>query len=367
MSARRPASTDPDAIGRRSRKNRGVVMRVSELLTNEAVIDRLRWVAVRGLCVLAVLAMCVAGPAQAQGGKPIRILVGFPPGGGTDSLARTLADGLKDELGAPVIVENRPGAGGQIAAQALKAAAPDGSTFFITHDHTISILPLVVKHPGFDPAQDFVPVAGFATFVNALALSPAAWDRGAGKTFGDYVASIRSQGGKSAVGVPAPASVPEFLVGVIARKFALDLVAVPYRGSAPMIADMLSGQIPAGIGSVPEFIENHRAGKLHVVAVLGGRRQPALPDVPTFAELGLAGFEDVPYYAFFAPAGTPQAAIDRFAAALLKVIAQPDVHAKLTAWGLTVTPMPQRELAQREHAYRDTWARIIRDSGFQPQ
>jgi len=167
--------------------------------------------------------------------------------------------------------------------------------------------------------------------------------------------------------VPAPASVPEFLVRVIAQKFSLDLVAVPYRGSAPMIADMLSGQIPAGIGSVPEFIENHRAGKLHVVAVLGGRRQAALPDVPTFAELGLAGFEDVPYYAFYAPAGTPQAAIDRFATALAKVIAQPDVHARLTSWGLTVTPMTQKVLAQRERAYRDAWARIIRDSGFQPQ
>ncbi len=321
-----------------------------------------RWLRVVG-ALLALAAMCV--PAHAA--TPVRILVGFPPGGGTDSIARLLADGLKDELGVPVIVDNRPGAGGQIAAQALKAAAPDGTTFFISHDHTISILPLVVKNPGFDPSRDFVPVAGFATFVNALALSPTAWDKGVRTSFGDYVGAIRSRGGQSAVGVPAPASVPEFLVSVIARKFALDLVAVPYRGSAPMIADMLSGQIPAGIGSVPEFIENHRAGKLHVVAVLGGQRQAALPDVPTFAELGLAGFEDVPYYAFYAPAGTPQASIDRFAAALMKVVAQPAVHAKLTGWGLTVMPMSQPVLAQRERAYRDTWARIIRDSGYQPQ
>lgn len=318
-----------------------------------------RWTRNIGFIAVALCLMC--SPVHAT--TPVRILVGFPPGGGTDSIARALADRLKDELGVPVIVENRPGAGGQIAAQALKAAAPDGTTFFISHDHTISILPLVVKNPGFDPSHDFVPVAGFATFVNALALSPAT----PGKNFNDYVTAIRSHGGKSAVGVPAPASVPEFLVRVIAQKFTLDLVAVPYRGSAPMIADMLSGQIPAGIGSVPEFIENHRAGKLHVVAVLGGKRQAALPDVPTFAELGLAGFGDVPYYAFFAPAGTPQASIDRFAAALMKVIALPEVHARLTGWGLTVTPMSQHVLAQRERAYRDAWARIIRDSGFQPQ
>lgn len=314
----------------------------------------------RALMLLS--ALFVVSTALAQG-RPIRILVGFPAGGGTDAIARTLAERLRDELQAPVIVENRPGAGGQIAAQALKAAAPDGTTYFISHDHTISILPLVVKNPGFDPAHDFVPVAGFATFVNALALSggtPA-------KTFKEYIAWVRNQGGRSAVGVPAPASVPEFLVKVIGEKYKLDLVSAPYRGSAPMIGDMLGNQIPAGIASVPELVENHKAGRLRVVTVLGPRRQSAMPEVPTFAELGLAGFEDVPYYAFFAPAGTPQAELDRFAAALAKAIAAPEVKDKLTAWGLSVGLMPARELAARERTYAQAWARIIRASGFQPQ
>ena len=313
----------------------------------------------RALLLLSALSV---GTAFAQG-RPIKVLVGFPAGGGTDAIARTLAEGLKDELNAPVIVENRPGAGGQIAAQALKAAAPDGTTVFISHDHTISILPLVTKNPGFDPTRDFVPIAGFATFVNALALSGGT----AAKTFNDYVAWVKSQSGKSAIGVPAPASVPEFLVKVIGEKYGVDLVAVPYRGSAPMIGDMLGNQIPAGIGSVPEFVENHKVGKLRVVAVFGPTRQAAMPEVPTFAELGLAGFEDVPYYAFFAPAGTPQAEIDRFSAALAKVIARPEVKDKLTAWGLTVGLLPQAQLAARERAYAQSWARIIRASGFQPQ
>ena len=315
------------------------------------------------LACIGVLFAALSGAALAQPSKTIRILVGFPPGGGTDAIARTLAEKLKDELGTSVIVENRPGAGGQIAAHALKSAAPDGTTFFISHDHTISILPLVMKNAGFDPAKDFVPVAGFATFVNALALSAGT----PAKNFNDYVSSVKSQGGKSAIGIPAPASVPEFLVKVIGEKYGLDLVAAPYRGSAPMIGDMLSNQIPAGVGSVPDFIENHAAGKLRVVAVLGGARQAALPDVPTFAELGLAGFEDVPYYAFFAPTGTPQAAIDQFSAALSKVIAQPEVRDRLTRWGLTVQFMPQPQLASRERAYAQTWAQIIRKSGFQPQ
>jgi tripartite-type tricarboxylate transporter receptor subunit TctC len=316
-----------------------------------------------------ILAVAIAGlafaigPAAAQSGKTVRILVGFPPGGGTDAIARTLAEKLKDELAANVVVENRPGAGGQIAAQALKSAAPDGTTLFISHDHTISILPLVLRNPGFEPARDFVPVAGFATFVNAFAVAGGTPAKG----FDDYIGWVKAQGGKSAVGIPAPASVPEFLVKVIGEKYRLDLVAAPYRGSAPMIGDMLGNQIPAGVGSVPDFIENHKAGKLRVVAVLGDRRQAAMPEVPTFAELGLAGFEDVPYYAFFAPAGTPQAAIDQFSAALGKVIAQPDVRDKLTSLGLSVGLMPQQQLASRERAYAAVWARIIKASGFQPQ
>jgi tripartite-type tricarboxylate transporter receptor subunit TctC len=316
----------------------------------------------RFVTALALLALGAA-PAGAQSARTVRILVGFPPGGGTDAIARTLADKLKDELGANVVVENRPGAGGQIAAQTLKTAAPDGTTFFISHDHTISILPLVLKNAGFEPAKDFVPVAGFATFVNALAVSggtPA-------KNFNEWVTWVKGQGGKSAVGIPAPASVPEFLVKVIGEKYQLDLAAAPYRGSAPMMADMLGNQIPAGVGSIPDFIENHKAGKLRVVAVLGDKRQAAMPEVPTFAELGLAGFEDVPYYGFFAPTGTPQPLIDQFSAALGKVIAQPEVRDKLIGWGLSVGLMPQAQLASRERAYSQTWARIIRASGFQPQ
>lgn len=312
---------------------------------------------------IAVGALLLGSLAQAQTGT-IKLLVGFPPGGGTDAIARTLADKLKDQLGTTVIVENRAGAGGQIAAQALKAATPDGTTFFLSHDHTISILPLVVKNPGFDPAHDFVSVAGFATFVNVLAVSggtPA-------KSMNEYVTWVRSQGaGKGTVGVPAPASVPEFLVKVIGQKYSLDLQAAPYRGSAPMMADMLGNQINAGVASVPDFIENHKAGKVRIVAVLGGARQAALPDVPTFAELGLAGFEDVPYYGIFAPAGTSKAVIDRFSEAVAKVIAMPDVRDRLTTMGLNVGYMSPQQLASREHAYAQTWARIIKASGFQAQ
>ena len=314
--------------------------------------------------IFALAAFGALGVASAQTAKPVKLMVGFPPGGGTDAIARILAERLKDELGVPVIVENKPGAGGQIAAQALKAAPADGTTYFLSHDHTITILPMVTKNPGFAPATDFMPVAGFATFVNAFAVSggtPA-------KSFNEYVTWVRTQGGgKGSVGVPAPASTPEFLVKVIGEKYKLDLVAAPYRGSAPMMADMLGNQIAAGVASVPDFIENHKAGKLRVVMVLGKNRQPALPDVPSSSELGLGGFEDTPYYGFFAPAGTPKASIERFSDALAKVLGQPDVRDRLTAMGLSVNFMPQQQLAQREQAYTQAWAKIIKSSGFQPK
>lgn len=305
-----------------------------------------------------------AGAAWAETAKPLRILVGFPAGGGSDAIARLLQERLREQLGTTVLVENRPGAGGQIAAQALKAAPADGSTIFLSHDHTISILPQVVKAPGFDPAQDFVPVGGFASFVNCLAVNGAHPAR----SFDEYVDWVRkSAAGKSAVGIPAPASTPEFLVKTLAARYQLDLVAAPYRGSAPMIGDLLGRQIEAGIGSVQDFMEYHKSGKLRVLAVLGGKRQPLWPEVPTFAELGFKGFEDMPYYGFYAPKGTPQAFTDRFAAALAKVVAQSDIHDQLVQMGLVVGFMSPQQLAQRERAYTRVWKDIIQKTGFQPQ
>lgn len=296
--------------------------------------------------------------------RPIRLLVGFPAGGGTDAIARVLAEALQASLGSAVIVDNRPGAGGQLAAQALKAAPADGTTFFVSHDHTISILPLVLKNPGFDPSKDFVPVAGFATFANAFALSGGT----PSSSLPEYLAWVRKQPqGQANVGVPAPASVPEFLVKQLAEKNGLALQSVPYRGSAPMVADMLGQQISAGVGSVPDLITQHQQKKLRIVAVMGQQRQAVLPDVPTFAELGIAGFEDLPYYGLFAPAGTAPAVVERFTNALAGIIGQPGLKARLAEMGLSVGLMTSAQLAAREKAYAAAWARIIKAGGFQPQ
>ena len=314
------------------------------------------------VALIAVLGFGSAAVSADTG--TIKLLVGFPPGSGTDAIARVLAEKMKDALGTNVVVENKAGAGGQIAAQALKASPADGSVLFFSHDHTISILPLVVKNPGFAPATDFVPVVGIATFANGLALSggtPA-------KTFNEYITWVRTQGnGKGTVGVPAPASIPEFLVKVIGDKYKIDLQSVPYRGGAPLMADMLGNQVPAGLAGVNDFLENHKAGKFRMVAVIGDKRQAAMPEVPTFAELGLSGFEELAYYGLFAPVGTPQATIERYSDAVAKIIAQSDVKDRLTSMGINVVHMPPRQFANHVRSYTQTWEKIIKNSGFQAQ
>ena len=307
------------------------------------------------------LALCtVLGSAHADP-QTIKILVGFPPGGVTDAIARVMAEKLKDQLGTNVVVENKAGAGGQLAAQALKASPADGSVLFFSHDHTISILPQVVKNPGYNSATDFIPVVGIATFANGLALSSGT----PAKTFQEYIQWVKDKGqGHGNIGIPAPASIPEFLVKVIAKKNKLDIQAAPYRGGAPLMADMLGNQVPAGLAGVNDFLENIRAGKFRMVAVIGDKRQAILPDVPTFAELGMPGFEDLAYYGFFAPAGTPKAVIDRYSEAIAKIIAQPDVRDRLTSMGITVGHMSPQKFASHVNSYTQHWEEIIRTNGF---
>jgi tripartite-type tricarboxylate transporter receptor subunit TctC len=313
--------------------------------------------------MLALLLSVYGSRSEAQIDKPMRLMVGFPAGGGTDALARLLAARLSTELGVSVVVENKPGAGGQIAAQYLKSVGSDGYTLFLSHDHTISILPLVMKTPGFDVEADFVAVAGVASFVNAFALSSGTSAQG----FNDYINLVKSKPGKKgSVGIPAPASTLEFLVKTLAKRYELDLLSVPYKGSAPMMADMLGNQIEAGSASVPDFIEFHQAKKLRIVAVMGATRQASLPDVPTFKELGINGFEDLPFYGVFAAKDAPPAILNQVSKALEKVVAKPDVKEQFASMGLSPDYLTASQLHTRERSYSSAWAKIIKESGYQP-
>lgn len=321
------------------------------------------WPRIFKAALACVLSVAVGNLAWAHSPASVRLLVGFSAGGGTDTAARLLAEHLRQELEVPVLVDNRPGAGGQIAAMALKSAPPNGTVLFVTNDHTISVLPQMLQNPGFDPARDFTPVAGFASYVSVFALSAAVPPR----SFREYLAWLRKNGGKGNVGIPAPASVPEFLVRAVADRTGLDLVAAPYRGAAPMLADLMAGQIPAGVAAVNDVVEAHNADKLRVVAVAGPARQAALPQVPTFTELGLSGFEDSGYYGIYAPAGTPPATVQRLSDAVRRVLEQPRVRERMAAMGLTVDYLTHPQMAAREHAYTQALGRLIESGGFRPR
>ena len=312
---------------------------------------------------LAFAALAVSGAVRAQplpaSAGPIRILVGFPAGGTIDVVGRILADRLKDELGVPVVVESRVGAGGQLAAQALKQAAPDGRTLMLAPDHTMVVVPLTLKSPGYDVGKDFVPVAQVARYLGALAVAS-----GTGvKTLAEYVAWLKANPSQASVGVPAPGSLPQFSLATISRAAGVPITAVPYRGSAPLVQDLASGQIPAGITALGDFLEFNTAGKLRVIATIDAQRAPQLPDVPTFTEQGMK-LDFNFWLGMFAPAGTTPATVQRLNAAIAKVLAQPDVRDRMVK--LVFEPVTGTPAALSDRIAVDTryWEPVIKSSGW---
>ena len=310
---------------------------------------------------LAALPLLGSGASglRAQTAGTVRILVGFPAGGTIDVVARILADQLKDDLGVPVVVENRAGAGGQLAAQALKSAAPDGKTLMLAPDHTIVVVPLTVKDPGYDVARDMVPVAQVARYVGAFAVSA-----GLGvKTFTEYVEWARANPSRANVGIPAPGSKPHFGMLALARETGVPFTTVPYKGSAPLVQDLLGGQIAAGTTALGDFLEHHAAGKLRIVGVIDPRRVTQIPDVPTLAEQGYK--MDLNYWlGMFAPAQTPGALVERVNAAVVKAMAQPVIRERMLRMVFEPaagTPAALAGLMQADARY---WEPLVKAAGW---
>ena len=305
------------------------------------------------------------GPSWADT-TPIKLLVGFPAGGSSDAIARQLAQGLQQELGRSVVVENKPGAGGQIAAQTLKSAKPDGSTLFLSNSHTVAMIPLTLNNPGFDTGKDFVGVGMVAINPDVLVVNTTAIGQ-PNANLKDFAAWVKANPNKGNVGVPAPASAPDFAVGVLAKALGADLKSVPYRGDAPIVADVMAGQIPAGIGSVGAMLPPHKAGKLRIVAVNGTSRLPSLPDVPTYAELGIKGYEDVIFNGVFAPAGTPTQVIDTYSNAIAKVVRSSEFGEKLANLGINAQSGSAADLNRYVQATQAFSANMVKGAGYKPQ
>ncbi len=293
-------------------------------------------------CAIAATALTQL-PAMVHAQEaPLKILVGFPAGGSIDTIARSMAAELTTLLKRPVVVENRPGAGGQIAAVALKGSAPDGNTLFLTNSHTVSMIPLTVRTPGFEPARDFVPVSLVAISPDVLGVNVKLVGEKGGLR--EFVEWAKANPGKGSVGVPAPASAPDFAVKMMGKTFKADLNSVPYRGDGPVVQDLVAGQVAAGIGSVGAMSPYVKTGQIRLVAVNLAKRMERMPEVATYSEQGLKGYESGNFVALFAPAGTPADFVRKVNAAVGTVTRSADFAQRLATLGITPTHSSAEEL-----------------------
>ncbi|HKW85227.1 MAG TPA: Bug family tripartite tricarboxylate transporter substrate binding protein [Burkholderiaceae bacterium] len=309
---------------------------------------------------LAALAFSVAMPVSAQGvDTPARILVGFPPGGSADTIARVLADKLREDLKRPVIVESRPGAGGRLLAAALKSQPHDGSAVMLAPDALLTTNLSVFKKLTYEPA-DLVPVSLVAEFPFAFATGA---ETGA-KTFPEYVKWARENRGSASFGSPAAGSPLHFIGLMVGRDIGVDLLHVPFQGGPPLLQALIGGQVSAGVNTLTDMLEMHKAGRIRILAIPGTKRAPQVPEVPTFDELGFKEVVARGFFGIYAPAGTSAASVAQWNAALRRVTALPDVRERLAALGFEARASSPEELDRQAKADAQIWAPVIKASGF---
>lgn len=316
---------------------------------------------------LAGTAAALAAPAwvRAQDKPVIRILVGLPPGGGTDSIARYFADRLREQLGQPVIIESRVGVGGRLAGDALMTAAPDGLTWMIAPNATPTFQTLVFANQlKWSLWRDFAPVAGLVSYPLGMGVS---LQTGATNAQ-EFVRWVKANPGKASFGTPGLGGQNHFLGVQFAKVAGIDLPVTPYKGTPPMITDLLGGHVPAGVTLMDELLKHHRAGKARVIGIFSDRRSELMPDIPTMAEQGFKVSSGEGWTAMWAPAKTPAAEIARMQQAIQKVLAQPGVREYLTT-RLAVTPHYRNaeEMAQAQREEIATYEPIIKASDFKPE
>ena len=314
----------------------------------------------RPSCWLSLaLAVALAPAAHAQTEKPVRIIVGFPAGATLDSLSRMVADKLRSSLNQPVIVENRTGAAGRLAAEYVKAQPGDGLTLLMTPVANMAINPHSHKGLRYDPFRDFAPVSHVANFQIAFAVGPAVQ----ATSLRDYVALAKKDAKAGDYASAAAGSIPHFLGVMFARTAGIELTHVPYKGTAPALTDLMGGQIAAAVMTVPDIAPLHKSGKLRALAVAGTKRSDALPDVPTFKEQGY-DLEGSGWYAMFAPAATPKETLDRLSRLVAQATQTPDVRAWIQKGGMEPTGTSPAELAAILTADYAKWGPVIKASGF---
>lgn len=298
--------------------------------------------------------------AQVQDG-PLRIVVGYAPGGATDRVARIVADKLGAKLGTPVIVENKTGAGGRLSAQAVKSAPANQPTLLLANPAVMVVAPLVFPDSGYDPARDFRPVSMVNSYEFGVAVASAVPVR----ELPHLIAWLRANPEKANFGVPATGSLPHFFGLMVGDAAKVRSEVVGYRGSAPLLNDLLGGQIPVAFDTLDSLLPQHEAGKIRILAVSGAQRNPLAKDIPTFKDGGL-NIVATGWNTFFAPMSMPKAQAEKLAGLIVEVMKDPDTQRKFEAAKMepVVATMAQTEAMLK--AYRAQWAPVVQRSGFKP-
>ena len=311
--------------------------------------------------ILAIALLATTGASIAQD-KTLRIVLGYPPGASSDTLSRLLADRMRPLLGQAVIVENKPGGGGIVGNESVKAAPPDGSTILLTPVATMAAFPH--SHGAslrYDPFKDFEPVAHLTNFQLSLVLNaelPA-------RNVAEYIALVRKDPKMGDYASAAAGSLPHYFGVLFAKSAGIEMTHIPYKGTGPALQALAGGEVKAAMFVLSDALTLVRSGKARVVAVSGGIRSALAPEVPTFKELGYA-IEGNGWYALFAPAKTPRETIERYAKAAIDVIRSPDMKQRLEQMGLEPTGLGPVELAAILKSDYDKWGPVIRASGFKP-
>jgi tripartite-type tricarboxylate transporter receptor subunit TctC len=302
--------------------------------------------------------------AFAQGFESVKIINGFPAGGTADATARRIAERMGGTAFAKnaVVVENKPGAGGRIACEVVKAAKPDGTTLLLTPYSMMSIYPHIYAKLSYDPFKDFVPVSIAAVMTHALSVGPMV--PASVKTARDYLAWARANPDKASYGSPAAGSTPHFLGALLGLNNNVELKHVPYRGSAPAVADMIGGNLASCVTPTGDALANHRGGKIRILATSGAQRTPFTPDVPSFAEQGFADLTTEEWFGIYAPAGTPPAVVASANAAINQALKEKTVIDSLALMGLVAHGSTPAEMDRSQKEENVRWGPLVKKIGF---
>lgn len=313
------------------------------------------------LHLLAALALggLLALPLAAQDKPPLKILVGFPPGGSADTLARLVGEAVRDEF-STVTIENKPGAGGRIALAAVKAARPDGQTVIILPSGPMVLFPHVYRKLDYDPVKDFTPVSLLAHFQFGVVSGPAS----GAKSVGEMLAKAKADPKGATYGSPGLGTLPHFMGVMLEQSTGVAMTHVPFQGGGPANTALLGGHIGYKFDVVSETAELHRSGKVRIIAVTGATRDPQVPEVPTLKEAGVP-MEATAWFAMYAPAGVPAPVLARLERAVAAAVQKPAMQEKLRALGYDPVGSTSAQLAAAQRTDLARWEKPIKATGVQ--